>query len=246
MNRAAVFVSRAVTPRLRLIAGVGFALVVVGLTHILALVTALLLAALTTVAGRVAPGVVLRRLAALDGVMLFVPLLLPFSVPGDAVFTIAGCPASYQGVLRAVEILLKANAVLLMTLALLGSLEAVEVGHAMIQLRFPEKFVCLFLFTIRYIDVLGGEYRRLRVAMKTRGFVMRCDLHTWQSIGYLFGMLMVRSLERSERIVAAMRCRGFQGRFHALIGPETAGRHDHGFAAASLAVCLVLVTLERA
>jgi len=236
----------AIDPRVRLVAGALFALVVVGLSQPAALAAALALAALTAAAARTGLAATARRLAALDGFMIFVLLALPFTVPGDAVLTVFGFGASREGLERAGEILLRSNAVVLMVLALLGSLEPVELGHAMARLRLPEKFVHLFLFTVRYIEVLGREYRRLRLAMKARGFILRCDLHTWRSIGYLFGMLMVQSLDRSERIVAAMRCRGFQGRFHSLIEREAAGGHDHAFAALSLAACIALVTLECA
>ena len=67
--------------------------------------------------------------------------------------------------------------------------------------------------TVRYIEVLGREYRRLRTAMAVRGFRMRCSLHTWRSLGHLFGMLFARSFDRAARIGAAMRCRGFDGSF---------------------------------
>ena len=70
--------------------------------------------------------------------------------------------------------------------------------------------------TVRYIEVLGHEYRRLRMAMTVRGFRMRCNVHTWRSVGWLFGMLFARSIERAERIGEAMRCRGFTGEFPVL------------------------------
>ena len=38
-------------------------------------------------------------------------------------------------------------------------------------------------------------------------------LHTYRSLGYLIGMLLVRSHERSGRIYNAMLCRGFRGHF---------------------------------
>ena len=98
-----------------------------------------------------------------------------------------------------------------MMLALLGSTELPEIGHALEKLRVPAKLVQLLLMTVRYIDVLGREYRRLRAAMTVRGFQMRSTSIPGAAMGYLFGMLFVRSFERAERISAAMRCRGFTG-----------------------------------
>jgi cobalt/nickel transport system permease protein len=155
-------------------------------------------------------------MAALDGFMLFILLLLPFTVPGAPIVEWGSFSASAEGLHQAIAILLKANAIVLALLALVGSLEAVTLGHALARLRIPGTLVQLLLFTVRYITVIGEEYARLRTAMRARGFRPGNNRHTYQSLGYMVGMLLVRSLERSERILAAMRCRGFQGRFHLL------------------------------
>ena len=242
--RASEPLLKTVDARLRLAACGLFALIVVGLTQIPALLTALALAGCAVLAARPELAPTLRCLAALDGFMLFILFFLPFTVPGETVFSMNGMTASYEGVLQAVEILLKANAVVLMILALLGSLGSVELGHAMARLRLPVKFVQLFLFTVRYIEVLDREYRRLRTAMKARGFRLRCDLHTWRSVGYLFGMLLVRGIERAERILAAMRCRGFQGHFYPMTEAKPVDRRDYAFAGLSVAAACALIVLE--
>ncbi|MCB1775808.1 MAG: cobalt ECF transporter T component CbiQ [Candidatus Competibacteraceae bacterium] len=230
--------------RLRLVVCGLFALTVVGLTQIPPLLTALALAGCAAMTARLELASTLRRMAALDGFMLFVLFFLPFTIPGEAMFSLNGMAASYAGVLRAIEILLKANAVLLMIMALLGSMEPIALGHAMARLRLPLKFVHLFLFTVRYIEVLGREYRRLRTAMKARGFRPRCDPHTWRSVGYLFGMLLVRSIERAERILAAMRCRGFQGHFHLMTEAAPVDWRDYAFAGLSVTAACALIALE--
>ena len=234
-----------VDPRARVLACAAFALGIVSLSHVPSLLAALGFAALAAAAARLDAPTTLKRMASLDGFMIFVLIFLPFSLEGAPLFSIAGFDASHEGVTRAFDILLKSNAIVLMILALLGSMEQVELGHALASLRAPDKFVHLFLFTVRYIEVLGREYARLRTAMKARGFTMRCNLHTWRSVGYLFGMLMVRSIERSERIVAAMRCRGFQGRFFLLTDPRQSRGADAAFGIASAIACVALIALER-
>jgi cobalt/nickel transport system permease protein len=52
-------------------------------------------------------------------------------------------------------------------------------------------------------------------------------------------MLLVRSLDRSERIIAAMKCRGFRGRFY-LLDHFAFSRRDIWFA---LALILALASL---
>ncbi len=237
---------RMIDPRVRLLVCMAFALATVSLSHLPGLLAALGLAIGAALAARLEPGATFRRMASLDGFMFFVLALLPFTTPGSPLFAIWGFEASHEGLTRAIEILLKSNAVVLMILALLGTMEQVELGHAMAGLRAPEKFVHLFLFTVRYIEVLGREYRRLRTSMRARGFTMRCNWHTWRSVGFLFGMLMIRSIERSERIVAAMRCRGFQGRLPSLADVQTVRGADRAFALVSFAACIALFTLEHA
>ncbi|MCR6630590.1 MAG: cobalt ECF transporter T component CbiQ [Magnetospirillum sp.] len=231
-------------PRSRILAAMLFALLVVALNHPAALALAVVLAVAAALLARLEPAPTLRRMLALDGFMVLAVALLPFTVPGDALFSLAGLDASRQGVERAAVILLKANAVVLMVLALVGSMEAVALGHALRRLGAPDKLVHLFLFTVRYLDVLQREYLRLRIAMRARAFAMRSDRHTWRSVGYLFGMLMVRSIERSERIVAAMRCRGFDGRFPSLDEPTRFRLPDGVFALASLAGMVLLMMVE--
>ena len=103
---------------------------------------------------------------------------------------------------------------MLTLLSLVGTLEASTLGHTLARLKVPEKLVHLLLFTVRYLDVISREYKRMRKAMKARAFVPKNNLHTWRSFGYLVGMLLVRSLERSERIFDAMKCRGYCGKLY--------------------------------
>jgi cobalt/nickel transport system permease protein len=231
-------------PRGRVLAAAAFALLTVGLNRLPALGAALALAAAAVVLSGLKGGAILRRLLALDGLMAVTLLTLPFTVPGDPLAGPFGVEVSRPGALRALAILLKADAVVLMVLALLGTLETVVLGRALGRLGAPEKLVRLYLFTVRYVAVLHREYRRLRTAMRARAFVMRCDRRTWTAAGHLFGMLLVRSIERSERIVAAMRCRGFEGSFPTLDEPGRFRPADGAFALAAMAGMVVLVSIE--
>jgi cobalt/nickel transport system permease protein len=236
---------RDLDPRLRILAAALFALVVVSLSGLPTLALALGLAILLMLWARLPAGLTLKRMAAMDGFMLFILLLLPFTVPGTPIFAWGSLSASAEGLHKAVAIVLTANAIVLALLALVGSLEAVTLGHALARLRMPATLVQLLLFTVRYITVIGEEYARLRTAMRGRGFRPGNNRHTYRSLGYLVGMLLVRSLERSERILAAMRCRGFQGRFH-LLDQFAYRPADAVFAAAAVCMFAALLALDLA
>lgn len=206
-------------PRSRLLVALATALVAVnlqGLPALLALLGTLL--GLALAAGLPAT-VLIRRLLLLEGFMVVLLLFLPFSVAGAVWWEVGPLAMSREGARLAAAIFLRANAVVVTLLVLVGTLDAVTLGHALSRLRLPDKLVHLLLFTVRYLGLLHEEYRRLRQAMRSRGFVARSDRHTWRSLGWLMGMLLVRSLERSRRILDAMRCRGFRGRLYLLDGP---------------------------
>jgi cobalt/nickel transport system permease protein len=232
-------------PRARILAALAFAAVVVSLGRWEVLVLALGVSVATMVAARMPAGPTLKRMAMMDGFIVFMLVMLPFTIPGDPAFAVFGFPASWQGLERAVIIGLKANAVILCLLALVGSMEPTTLGHALSRLRLPENLIHLMLFTVRYIDVIHDEYRRLRTAMKMRGFRPANSWHTYRSFGYLIGMLLVRALERSERILRAMKCRGFTGRLIVLDNLRY-GRRDGGFAVLWLSLLVALVFLEMA
>ncbi len=203
-------------PRARIIAMTLFALATVFSHNLVVPAMALLLSIWVALRANLDMQRTIRRVIAMDVFIVLMIMMLPFTTPGDALFHVLGFAASKQGFLQAIEIGLKTNAVVLMLLALLGTLEATTLGHALARLRVPEKLVHLMLFTVRYLEVIGREYKRMRKAMKARAFQPRSNWHTWRSIGYLVGMLLIHSLERSERIHAAMKCRGFNGRLYLL------------------------------
>ena len=167
-------------PRIRVIAVTIFALAVVLSEDFTVLLLGLATAVATAIVAQLNFKRTLRRVIAMDMFMIFLILMLPFTTPGEALFTIAGLPASKAGLLHALMIALKANAVVFALLALIGTMSAATLGHAMAHLKVPDKLVHLLLFTVRYLDVIGQEYKRMRRAMQARAFVMTASKHTWQ------------------------------------------------------------------
>ncbi len=234
---------RALDPRVRVVAAVLFAVLVVALADFGALGAALLLALTAMVAARLPLGHTVKQVLTVDTFVLVMVLMLPFTTPGEEVFRLWNLPASREGLTKAAEIALKTNAVMLMMLALVGTLETPVLGRALKHLRLPDGLVHLLLFTVRYIEVLQREYGRLRLAMRARAFRAGSNRHTWRSVGYLVGMLLVKSFERSERILMAMKCRGFDGRLH-LLDDMVLGKPDAVFTSLAVPAGAVLVVLE--
>ncbi|MFP4077365.1 MAG: cobalt ECF transporter T component CbiQ [Halochromatium sp.] len=202
-------------PRARLVLAGLLALTVVSLQTLSAGLVALLAAGAIAGLGGVSPRR-LRVLLPLELLMLVLLLTLPFSVPGTPLLSVGPLVASREGGALALLILFKANAVVLILFGLVGSLGAGPTVHALARLGLPAKLCQMLLLTLRQIDLVGDEYARMRLAMRARAFVPRSDRHSWRALGWLIGMLLVRSLARARRVADAMRCRGFDGRLRLL------------------------------
>ena len=230
--------------RVRLLAVLSFAAVVVSLQGWRSLIAATVLAAFAIIVSGPAWRALARQVLAMDGLMLLVLASLPFSVPGEPLWQWGRLSASRDGLLQALAIAAKANAILLMAFVLLRPMSAITLGHALRRLRVPASLTHLLMFTVRYLDVLAAEYARLRRAMTVRAFRPRTDRHTWRTFGWLVGMLLVRSFERAERIEAAMKCRGFTGQWP-MIDDLRLRPADGAFAFSGIVALGVIVWLER-
>lgn len=174
----------------------------------------LLLAVLLAAIARIPSAAWWPRLLAVNGFVVMLALVVPWSVPGDPLVIVSGWEFTREGAAWAGRVALRANSVLIVLTAFLGTMEPVTTGHALQRLRLPNRLVVLLLFTVRYIGVFEQEYLRLRQAMRVRGFRPALNVHTLRTYGHLTGMLLVHAFDRSERVQEAMRCRAFTGRFH--------------------------------
>jgi cobalt/nickel transport system permease protein len=234
---------RHVDPRCRLVTAVALASATALAARWATLGVALAAACGLAVLARVSWQTCVRRIASLNALLLVVVVLLPLTTPGESVGRLGPLSVSREGCLLAAMIVAKTNIIVLAAAALLGAMNAATVGHALEHLRVPDKLVHLVLLCARYVDTIEQEYRRLRAAMAARGFRARADRQTYRAFGYLVGMLLVRSLDRSERVLAAMRCRGFRGRFY-LLDHFRFTRGDAAFLLAAAALLATMIGLE--
>ena len=155
-----------------------------------------------------------KRLAVANIFVLFIWLTVPLTMPGHSLASFGPLTWSREGVGLALLVTLKCNAIVVTFFALVGGIGLPRVGCALERLRVPAKLVFLFLFTCRYIHVVGEEWRRLRTAAKLRGFVPRNSFHTYRTIANMLGLTFVNAVDRSRKIYEAMLLRGFNGTFH--------------------------------
>jgi len=200
----------------------------------------LLLAVGSIFVARVSLKALLRRLAVVNVFILFLWITLPFSIEGKTLFSLGRFSFSLEGAVYTFGITLKANAIFLFTISILGTTEVFSLAHALLHLKLPRKLIELFFFFYRYISVLHKEYERLFQAVKMRAFSPRTNLHTWRTYAYLVGMLFIRSYERSQRVYQALILRGFKGEFP-LISHFKLRKQDVAFAVAAYGIIIFLL-----
>ncbi len=185
----------------------------------------------------------LKRLLAVNFFIFFLWFFLPFSRPGNPAFSVGPFTATTAGLIYTTVITLKSNGVILAVTSLLSTMPVQLVGAGMQSLKFPDKFCRLFLFTWRYVHVMRVEFSKMRRAAAMRNFVPRTNLRTYKTYAWLMGMLLVRSLDRAQRVWKAMLCRGFSGTFHTLETYRVCER-DWGLLAMSLICTAGFLILE--
>ncbi|MCL2349632.1 MAG: energy-coupling factor transporter transmembrane protein EcfT [Planctomycetaceae bacterium] len=159
---------------------------------------------------------IFRRLAPFNLFVFFAFCFVPWGAGGTTLFQFAGFSYQLAGFLVVLRTAVVGNAILLVMLTLLANTEMTLLGQAFRRLGMPQKMVQLLLFTIRYLSVFESEWVRMSLAAKARGFRPKMNRHTYKTYAQMIALLFVRSLERSERVLAAMKCRGFHGRFYPL------------------------------
>jgi cobalt/nickel transport system permease protein len=174
---------------------------------------------------------VLKRAAlAIPFVLAAAPLM--FTVGGPVLLTIpigsATLTLSSTGLERFISIALKSWISVQIAIVLAASTSFPDLLVAMRAIKLPRLLVAVFGLMWRYLFVLADEVLRLMRARAARsgefeghkagGTLM------WRAkvTGGMAGNLFVRSLERGDRIYAAMAARGYDGEVRSLPLPPLA------------------------
>lgn len=200
---------------------------------------AALLCTAVAVAG-IAPGFLLRRLTVIFPFVAFA-LFIPFIGSGERV-EVLGVSVSRDGLWGAWNIWAKAGLGATTSILLAATTEVPRMLTGMNRLRVPSTLTAIASFMVRYLEVIGGELRRMRTAMAARGYAPRW---LWQArpVATSAGALFIRSYERGERVHAAMLARGYTGTMPET-GPPRASRRE--WAAAAVLPAAAWVTMLAA
>ena len=177
-----------------------------GYTALLAVVAAL---------ARVRPGWLLSR-SLIELPFVIIAVVLPFIGTGERV-DVWGMSLSVEGLYGGWNILVKGTLGVWASLLLAATTTPRDLVGGLDRLRFPQVITQIATFMLRYLEVILGEARRMRIARLSRGYDPR---FLWQLKAFAVGLgsLFLRAFERGERVYLAMLSRGYTGRLPAQEG----------------------------
>ena len=108
-----------------------------------------------------------------------------------------------------VAMLVRSTLCLFCLVLLAGTTRFTDILRVLWRARFPSLLVTTLALMHRYIFLLADEMGRMLRARRSRTF-SRDRLSVWRSLATVIAHLFVRSLERAERIYAAMGARGWK------------------------------------
>jgi cobalt/nickel transport system permease protein len=80
----------------------------------------------------------------------------------------------------------------------------------------PAILLAILAFMYRFVFVLWDELDTMRTARRARTFDRAGAIFRWKVGAHMIGMLLIRALERSERVYGAMCARGWDGKLRTL------------------------------
>ena len=159
-----------------------------------------------------------RLLLALPFVLfigIFNPLLDQIPLVQIGPYLISGGWISFISILLRFLLAVTAALILVATTGIDG------IGMALLQLKVPRVIVMQLLFMYRYLYVLLEEFVRTMRAHSLRSFQGEgIKPRVW---GSLLGQLLLRTVDRAQRIYQAMLCRGFDGEIRLIRQRKLAG-----------------------
>ena len=196
-----------------------YAFLIAGLQQLRYALLALLISLLALLLARTRLDRALLRLLAISGFMGMFLVVMPFSAPphpGDTLLLfrgLEGLPFNLRGLELAATLFAKGVAIALLSELLLSSAPLPVTLQGLSGLGVPAIGSQLLLLCHRYIHVFSSEAGRMATGMQVRGLRKRTNLVTLRALANFLGMLLVRSFERTERVMDAMQARGYRGRF---------------------------------
>jgi cobalt/nickel transport system permease protein len=209
-------------PRAKILATLAFVVAVVsfGKYEISAMLPFAVYPLVMMSAGNIPLSFVARKLLIVSPFIIFVGIFNPL-LDRDILLTLGSLTVS-GGWVSFISIVLRAVLTLSAVMALLATTGMSGIAAGMEKLGVPRVFIVQLLFLYRYLFVLAEEALRLTRARALRSFGRQG--RGLRPYAALLGHLLLRTLDRADRIHRAMLARGFDGEFRRLRPLRFGGR----------------------
>jgi len=117
-----------------------------------------------------------------------------------------------EGLLLSGVIFLKSFSIIMLFNIMINSATFLDTACSLRSLKISDNMINIILFSYRYIYLFFQDLRKMRTALKLRGFKSRNSLLSLKTSAYLVGSLLVRSYEHTEKVYNAMVLRGYNGK----------------------------------
>jgi len=207
------FVHR-IDPRIKIIVSIVFILFVVSFPkyEISSLMPFFIYPVFLLTAGNIPFNAIAKKVLFISPFALFIGIFNPL-LDTAVILTPFGIPVS-GGWLSFFSIIVKFMLTVSSALLLIAVTSFPGICEALGRMKFPKIFVIQLLFLYRYIFVLLDVTLRMFRAREARSFGKKGK--EIRNFIRLISVLLVRSLERAERIYQAMLSRGFRGEIRVL------------------------------
>ncbi|MEB1806104.1 MAG: cobalt ECF transporter T component CbiQ [Bacillaceae bacterium] len=140
--------------------------------------------------------------------LLITPFVLLMTVP--LVFG-GGFPIDPDRVTFALLIILKAVTSMTILTIILETQSVDQFMNSLAHLKVPPIMISVLLLSYRYVFMFLDDIQKMQLALKTRFFNGGISIKNLKVYGQLTGALLLKSLDRSEKVFQAMVSRGFSG-----------------------------------
>lgn len=115
---------------------------------------------------------------------------------------------------NALNIYIRTNMIILFNLLLFSKSSGYDIVRALNELRFPKKFVSAVYFSLKMIQTLTDEFKKIKQTLRARGFRASSSLFAYETYGNLFGHIFLKSIRKAEALQDSFELRGFSGRIY--------------------------------
>lgn len=181
---------------------------------------------------------VLKRSSVIIPFVGLVAIGLPFLGDGGGSLSSGVFTVTQSATLIFLNVLVKSWLCVLTMIALTSTTPFSKLLNGLQRLKVPTVFVIILSFMYRFVFILGDELDRMVRARDARTFTPSW-FQSLKTAGNMIGTLFLRSYERGERVYAAMRSRGYDGKIK--LGQELKlGGYDISFICVFLSLVIFI------